>query len=67
MFELRVNRFGQLVCATTKGCVLVDAPHFEKLTNTLLSANGLPRQPVNNVMLLPDGIARRDLLAAGST
>lgn len=59
VFELRVNRFGQLVCATTKGRVLVDAPfltrpYLEKLTNTLLSANGLPRQPVNDVML-PDG------------
>ncbi|KMY86572.1 ATPase [Candidatus Paraburkholderia calva] len=59
VFELRVNRFGQLVCATTKGRVLVDEPfvtrtYLEKLTNTLLSANGLPRQPVNDVML-PDG------------
>ncbi|SEF11233.1 type IV secretion system protein VirB11 [Burkholderia sp. WP9] len=59
VFELRVNRFGQLVCATTKGRVLIDAPfltrsYLEKLTNTLLSANGLPRQPVNDV-LLPDG------------
>lgn len=59
VFELRVNRFGQLVCATTKGRILVDAPfltrpYLEKLTNTLLSANGLPRQPVNDVML-PDG------------
>lgn len=59
VYELRVNRFGQLVCATTKGRILHDAPfltksYLEKLTNTLLSANGLPRQPVNDV-LLPDG------------
>jgi len=59
VFELRVNRIGQLVCATTKGRILVDAPfltrpYLEKLTNTLLNANGLPRQPVNDVML-PDG------------
>lgn len=59
VFELRVNRFGQLVCVTTKGRKLVDAPfltkaYLDKLTNTLLSANGLARQPVNDVML-PDG------------
>ncbi len=59
VFELRVNRIGQLVCATTKGRILVDAPfltrpYLEKLTNTLLNANDLPRQPVNDVML-PDG------------
>jgi type IV secretion system protein VirB11 len=59
VFELRVNRFGQLVCATTKGRILHDAPfltrpYLEKLTNTLLNANGLPRRPVNDV-LLPDG------------
>jgi type IV secretion system protein VirB11 len=59
VYELRVNRFGQLVCVTTKGRILHDAPfltraYLEKLTNTLLSANGLPRQPVNDV-LLPDG------------
>ncbi|WP_248558683.1 ATPase, T2SS/T4P/T4SS family [Paraburkholderia terrae] len=59
IYELRVNRFGQLVCATTKGRVLHDAPfltrsYLEKLTNTLLNANGLPRRPVNDV-LLPDG------------
>src|SRR6266702_1165346 len=58
-YELRVNRFGQLVCATTKGRILLDAPfltrsYLEKLTNTLLNANGLPRRPVNDV-LLPDG------------
>jgi type IV secretion system protein VirB11 len=59
VYELRVNRFGQLVCATTKGRILLDAPfltrsYLEKLTNTLLNANGLPRRPVNDV-LLPDG------------
>jgi type IV secretion system protein VirB11 len=59
VYELRVNRFGQLVCATTKGRIQHNAPfltraYLEKLTNTLLNANGLPRRPVNDV-LLPDG------------
>lgn len=59
VFELRVNRFRQLVCATSNGRIIYDAPfltqsYLEKLTNTLLNANGLPRRPVNDV-LLPDG------------
>lgn len=59
VFELRVNRYGQLVCATRKGRVIHDAPfitrsYLERLTDTLLNANGLPRQPVNDVMF-PDG------------
>ena len=59
VFELRCNKFGQIVCATTKGRIFHGAPfltraYLERLTNTLLNANGLPRQPVND-LLLPDG------------
>jgi type IV secretion system protein VirB11 len=59
VFELRINRFEQVVCATTKGRVFHDAPvitkaYLERLTKTLLNANGLPWRPVND-MLLPDG------------
>jgi type IV secretion system protein VirB11 len=59
VFELRVNKFGQLVCATRKGRVFHDAPfltrsYLDRLTDTLCNANTLPRQPVNDLML-PDG------------
>lgn len=59
VYEMRVNRFGQLVCATRQGRVFHEAPflthsYLNRLTDTLLNANGLPRQPVNDVML-PDG------------
>ncbi|MEN8517791.1 ATPase, T2SS/T4P/T4SS family [Burkholderia sp. RS02] len=59
VFELRVNKFGQLVCATTKGRVFHDLSfltraYLERLTDTLCNANGLPRLPVNDLML-PDG------------
>ncbi|MET3625171.1 ATPase, T2SS/T4P/T4SS family [Burkholderia ambifaria] len=58
-FELRVNKFGQLVSVTTRGRVFHDLPwlnksYLEKLTGTLLNANGLDPLPVNDLML-PDG------------
>lgn len=59
VFEVRINKFCQVVAVTTTGRVLHDNPaiseaYLEKLTNTLLSWNGLGRRPINNV-LLPDG------------
>jgi type IV secretion system protein VirB11 len=59
VFEVRVNKFGQIVCETVKGRVFHDVPainrhYLDKVTNTLLHWNGLPRLPINNV-LLPDG------------
>ncbi|MEQ7964923.1 P-type DNA transfer ATPase VirB11 [Xanthomonas hortorum pv. pelargonii] len=59
VFEVRVNRFGQVVCDTARGRVFHDRPevtagYLERLTNTLLNYNGLGRMPINNV-LLPDG------------
>src|SRR5471032_1651395 len=59
VFEVRINKFCQVVAVTTTGRVLHDDPaiseaYLEKLTNTLLSWNGLGRRPINNV-LLPDG------------
>ncbi|MEP9672888.1 ATPase, T2SS/T4P/T4SS family [Xanthomonas euvesicatoria] len=59
VFEVRVNKFGQVVCDTACGRVFHDTPevtagYLERLTNTLLNYNGLGRMPINNV-LLPDG------------
>ncbi|WP_200893816.1 hypothetical protein [Burkholderia pseudomallei] len=58
-FELRVNKFGQLVSVTTRGRVFHDLPwlnkaYLERLTGTLLNANTLDPLPVNDLML-PDG------------
>src|SRR5260370_29308447 len=59
VFEVRVNKFGQVVAGTTTGRVLHESPaiseaYLEKVTNTLLHWNGLGRRPINN-LLLPDG------------
>jgi type IV secretion system protein VirB11 len=59
VYELRINKYGQLVCATRKGRVFHDLPvlthsYLDRLTDTLCNANTLPRQPVNDLML-PDG------------
>jgi len=59
VFELRINKFGQVVKVTTQGRILVDDPaisrnYLERLTSVLISFNKLPRAPVNDLML-PDG------------
>ncbi|EIF32247.1 Flp pilus assembly protein, ATPase CpaF [Burkholderia sp. Ch1-1] len=59
VYELRINKFGQLVCATRRGRVFHDLPvlthsYLNRLTDTLCNANTLPRLPVNDLML-PDG------------
>lgn len=59
VFEVRINKFGQVVTVTVDGRSYHDVPevsqtYLERLTNTLLHWNGLPRAPINDV-LLPDG------------
>lgn len=58
-FEIRVNKFGQVVCDTVNGRVLHENPaisehYLRGLTNYLLHLNGLSFAPINNVEL-PDG------------
>lgn len=59
VFEVRINRFGQVVCDTNKGRAYYDAAaitesYIKRLTNTLLHYNHKPLMPINDV-LLPDG------------
>lgn len=59
VFEVRVNKFGQVVTARTDGRELHDDPaitpsYIDRLTNTLLSYNGLPAAPIIDVKL-PNG------------
>ncbi|MGF6996665.1 type IV secretion system protein VirB11 [Paraburkholderia sp. GAS32] len=59
VFELRINKYCQVVKVTTKGRILVDDlaidyAYLKKLTASLLSLNRLPEQPVNDLKL-PDG------------
>lgn len=59
IFEIRINKFGEVVCDTTSGKQFYTLPeitpaYLERLTNTILGYNNLTRLPVNNV-LLPDG------------
>lgn len=59
VYEIRINKFGQIVCDTVQGRRYIDAAEITKsylvnLTNTLISYNGLSRTPISNVML-PDG------------
>lgn len=59
VFEIRINKFGQVVTESVDGRVYHDMPeitrtYLERLTDTLLSCNRLGRQPINDV-LLPDG------------
>src|SRR4051794_26340119 len=56
VFEVRVNRFGQVVTARTDGRELHDEPaitptYVNNLTNTLLSYNGLGPSPIMDVKL----------------
>ncbi|WWL46369.1 hypothetical protein V5O39_32400 (plasmid) [Pseudomonas parakoreensis] len=59
VFEIRVNKFGQVVCDTPKGRVLHADPRITydylwALNDHLLSLNGLGRTPISYVKL-PDG------------
>ena len=59
MFEVRVNKFGQVVTARTDGRERHDEPaitpaYVNNLTNTLLSYNGLGPSPIIDVKL-PNG------------
>ena len=59
VFEVRVNKFGQVVCDTTDGRRLVDdaaidETYLDGLTDHLLHINRLPREPISYVVL-PDG------------
>lgn len=58
-FEVRVNKFGQVVSDTVNGRILHDDPaitedYLHGLTNYLLHLNGLSFAPINYVKL-PDG------------
>ena len=59
VWELRINKYQQVVCETSKGRIFHDdekitAEYISRLTDTLCGYNGLPKESVNNV-LLPDG------------
>ncbi|MCE4548103.1 MULTISPECIES: ATPase, T2SS/T4P/T4SS family [unclassified Caballeronia] len=59
VFEVRINRFGQVVAARTDGREIFHEPaitpaYVNNLTNTLLSYNGLGPSPIMDVML-PNG------------
>ncbi|QNT77568.1 ATPase, T2SS/T4P/T4SS family [Entomobacter blattae] len=59
IFEIRINRFGEVVCDTTTGKKFfpdpaITEPMLHTLTNALLAFNGKGRKPINDV-LLPDG------------
>jgi type IV secretion system protein VirB11 len=59
VFELRINKYCQVVKVTTKGRILVDDPaidkfYLQRLTATLLNYNDLDPAPVSDVKL-PDG------------
>lgn len=59
VFEVRVNKFGQVVTARSNGRDLHDEPaitpaYVNNLTNTLLSYNGLGPSPIMDVKL-PNG------------
>lgn len=59
VYEVRVNKFGQVVTARVDGRQLHEDPtitpfYISKLTNTLLSYNGLGPSPVMDLKL-PDG------------
>lgn len=59
VIEIRINRFHELVLETRQGRVIqpcdnISEFYVEKLLSSLLAYNGLPREPINNV-LLPDG------------
>jgi type IV secretion system protein VirB11 len=59
VFEVRINRFGQVVAARTDGREILHEPaitpaYVNNLTNTLLSYNGLGPSPIMDVML-PNG------------
>lgn len=59
VYELRINAFGQVVCATSGGNVFHDVPavtagYVKRLTATLLHYNEKSLSPVNDVVL-PDG------------
>ena len=59
VIEIRINRFHELVLETRQGRVIqpcdnITEFYVEKLLSSLLAYNGLPREPINNV-LLPDG------------
>lgn len=59
VWELRINKYQQVVCETSKGRISHDdekitAEYISRLTDTLCGYNGLPKESVNNV-LLPDG------------
>lgn len=59
VYEVRVNKYGQVVTARVDGRVLHDEPaitpaYINNLTNTLLSYNGLGPSPIMDVKL-PNG------------
>lgn len=59
VYEIRINQFGQVVCATFSGKQFckddaITETFIMRLTLALLSYNGLQRQAVNNI-ILPDG------------
>lgn len=59
VFEIRINKFGQVVADTIGGRIYHNAPevdrgYVEGLTDHLLHLNDLDRRPVNNVKF-PDG------------
>ncbi|MEV1797811.1 ATPase, T2SS/T4P/T4SS family [Pseudomonas aeruginosa] len=59
VFEVRVNKFGQVVCDTVKGRRIHDDPrisedYLSSLTDFLLHLNELPRAPISYVKM-PDG------------
>jgi len=59
VWEIRINKYQQVVCETSKGRVFHDdaaitKEYLYRLTDTLCGYNGLPKESVNNV-LLPDG------------
>jgi len=59
VFEIRINRFGEVVCDKFDGRhfyqdAAISDTFIQRLTQALLSYNGLQRQAINN-LLLPDG------------
>ncbi|WP_241627190.1 P-type DNA transfer ATPase VirB11 [Rosenbergiella epipactidis] len=59
VFEIRINRFGEVVCDKFDGRhfyhdAAISETFIQRLTQALLSYNGIQRQAINN-LLLPDG------------
>ncbi|WP_225776490.1 ATPase, T2SS/T4P/T4SS family [Pseudomonas sp. Marseille-Q5115] len=59
VFEIRINKFGQVVCDTVNGRRIEDDPNLTEtylkgLCEHLLSLNRLPWKPIN-YLVLPDG------------